>query len=71
MEYVIVNYPYIRDVYIDGVQNGQTNDVLYIDAGTHTFDLGCPVDYTPVEQDVTVYGTSVLTPMEITFSSEA
>ncbi|HHF0557990.1 TPA: hypothetical protein ACPHT1_002073 [Vibrio antiquarius] len=67
MEYVIVNYPDIRDVYIDGEQNGQTNDVLYIDAGTHTFDLGTPVDYTPVELDVVVSSTSVLTPMEITF----
>lgn len=68
MEYVIVKYPVTRDVNIDGEQNGQTNEKLYIDAGTHTFDLGLPKDYTPEEQDVVVSGTDVLTPMEITFT---
>ena len=67
MEYVIVKYPYIRDVYIDGVQNGQTNVVLYIDKGTHIFDLGSPIDYTPASQNVYVSDTSVLIPLEITF----
>lgn len=68
MEYVIVKYPDTRDVYIDDVLNGQTNEILYIDAGTHTFDLGKPEDYLPDEQDVVVSGTNVLTPMEITFT---
>jgi hypothetical protein len=40
MEYVIVKFPTDRYVYIDGEQNGHTNDVLRIDAGTHVFELG-------------------------------
>jgi len=68
MEYVVVKYPETRDVNIDDDQNGQTNDVLYIDAGTHLFDLGQPKDYEPAEQEVVVTGTDVLTPMEIIFT---
>lgn len=68
MEYITVKYPETRDVNIDDAQNGQTNDVLYIDAGTHKFDLGEPKDYEPAEQDIAISGTDVLTPMEIIFT---
>lgn len=68
MGYVIVKYPETRDVNIDDDLNGQTNDVLRVDDGTHVFDLGQPQDYEPAEQEVVVTGTDILIPMEITFT---
>lgn len=68
MGYVIVKYPETRDVNIDDDLNGQTNDVLRVDDGTHVFDLGQPLDYEPAEQEVVVTGTDILIPMEITFT---
>ena len=68
MEYVKVSYPTNRFVYIDGENGGRTNDVLRIDAGTHVFDLGTLVNYEPASQKITVQGTTLLAPMEITFT---
>lgn len=67
MEYVIVAFPTNRLVYIDGEQNGATNDVLRIDAGTHVFDLGPVKNYKPGSRKVLVKDTTVLEPLEITF----
>ncbi|MDJ0911735.1 MAG: PEGA domain-containing protein [Woeseiaceae bacterium] len=71
MEYVIVIYPTERLVYINDVQNGKTNKKLRIEEGTHKFDLGPRKDYEPESQTVTVTGTTVLDPMEITFTKES
>lgn len=68
MGYVIVKYPDNRKVYIDDGLNGNTNDVLRVDDGTHVFDLGQLRDYEPKEQEVVVTGTNILTPMEIIFT---
>jgi hypothetical protein len=67
MEYVIVTFPTNRFVYIDGEQNGSTNDVLRIDAGTHVFELGNLDNYRPGSRKVLVQGTSVLEPLEVPF----
>ena len=71
MEYVKVTYPTDRLVYIDDESSGRTNDVLRIDAGTHLFDLGPLVNYSPASRKVTVTGTTVLTPMVIAFRKKA
>lgn len=71
MEYVKVSYPTQRIVYIDGDKDGQTNDVLRVDAGTHVFDLGPFANYTPASQKVTVQDTTVLSPLEIVFRKKA
>ena len=68
MEYVKVTYPANRLVYINGDQGGNTNEVLRIQAGTHVFDLGKPVDYEPASQKVEVEGTTVLVPMVVAFT---
>jgi len=68
MEYVIVTFPTNRFVYIDDEQDGSTNDVLRVDAGTHVFDLGPLANYKPASRKVLVQGTTVLEPMEIAFS---
>ena len=75
-EFVIVTYPTNRSVYIDrGGRNeryltpsGNTNEILWIDAGTHVFDLGASADYDPPFQKVVIVGTTVLAPMLIVFT---
>ncbi|TAK84163.1 MAG: PEGA domain-containing protein [Betaproteobacteria bacterium] len=67
MEYVKVKFPTRRRVYIDEEENGYTNEVLRIDAGTHDFELGNLANYRPASRTVTVKDTTVLEPLEIAF----
>ena len=67
MEYVRVTFPTNRFVYIDGEQNGYTNDVLRVDAGTHVFELGNLANYRPSQRKVVVEDTTLLEPLEIAF----
>jgi hypothetical protein len=67
MEYVKVTFPTRRLVYIDDEENGYTNDVLRVDAGTHSFTLGNVANFRPASRTVTVEDTSVLEPLEIKF----
>ncbi|MEO8717040.1 MAG: hypothetical protein ABI423_02335 [Burkholderiales bacterium] len=67
MEYVIVRFPTRRLVYIDDEENGCTNDVLRVDAGTHVFALGNLYNFRPAQRTATVEDTSVLEPLEIKF----
>jgi len=67
MEWVMVTYPRVRDVFIDGRRSGQTNRLLIVGEGTHMFDLGTPPDYRPTKRTVTVTDTSPAAPMIIDF----
>lgn len=67
MEHVIVTFPTKRLVYIDGEENGYTNDVLRVDAGTHVFELGNLANYRPASRKVLVQATTVLEPLEVAF----
>ena len=67
MEYVRVTFPTDRLVYIDDEKNGYTNEVLRVDTGTHSFDLGPVENYRPGSRNVTVKGTTPLEPCEIAF----
>jgi hypothetical protein len=58
MEWVVVKYPRVRDVFIDGRRSGETNRLLVVAEGTHRFDLGMPPDYAPDRQIVTVTDTA-------------
>jgi hypothetical protein len=68
MEYVKVTFPTRRLVYIDDEENGYTNQVLRVDAGTHVFALGKVENYRPATRTVTVQDTSALEPLEVKFS---
>jgi hypothetical protein len=70
MEHVKVTFPTRRFVYIDGEQNGYTNEVLRVDAGTHLFDLGNVRNYQPASRKVMVKDTTVLEPREIAFTKK-
>ncbi|MGH8587639.1 MAG: hypothetical protein ACREWE_16140 [Gammaproteobacteria bacterium] len=67
MEWVIVKYPRMRDVFIDGRRSGPANLMLIVREGTQTFDLGTPIDYRPSRRTVAVTGTSAADPAMIEF----
>lgn len=67
MEFVKVTYPSVRRVNLDGGPCGETGDVLKTSAGTHDFDLGAPLDYTPSSQTIQVRNTSKLSPLIVAF----
>lgn len=67
MEYVKVTFPTDRLVYIDDEENGSTNEVLRVEAGTHVFELGSLANYRPASRKVEVKDTTALEPLEIRF----
>ncbi len=68
MEYIEIRFVHVRKVFIDGDENGVTNEPLRIGAGTHLFDLGAPKDYTPAEIIKSISGTTALNPAIIEFN---
>ncbi len=64
MEYVIVSYPYNRNVLVDGEVSGVTNDTLMVETGTHTFALE-EQDYQLPTVTKTVEDTTALSPLII------
>ena len=71
MEFVLVTFPRIRPVRVDGGRVGQTGQVLRLQRGNHIFDLGNPRDYTPPNVQTPVVNTSPTTPMVIAFDPTA
>jgi hypothetical protein len=69
-ENVFVEYVASRTVYVDGTKCGETNEVFLVETGTHTFDLGKPVTYTPPAVTLQVKNTTPLDPLVITFQPE-
>jgi len=67
MEFLLVVYGTERDVLIDGVPAGLTNHLITLAPGTYTVSLDGDKDFTPVEQEILVTGTSPLKPMRIEF----
>jgi hypothetical protein len=67
MEYVKVTFPTDRLVYIDGEENGNTNELLRVEAGTHVFELGNLQNYRPASRKEMVKDTTALEPLEIKF----
>lgn len=70
-QFINVSFPEVRTVLSGGNPVGPTNQDLIINAGTHTFTLDGPLNYTPSSQQLVVGGTSVVTPMEIAFNLAA
>jgi hypothetical protein len=67
LEWVWVDHPRVRDVFVDDIRTGTTNQLLIVSAGRHTFDLGKPVTYAPTRRMVTVTATTPATPRVIEF----
>jgi len=67
VEYVLVSFNEARTVFVDGVPMGKTNMMLQIQEGTHEFNLGAPVNYTPPNKLAIVVGTTPVSPHLIKF----
>ncbi|HEV8539562.1 MAG TPA: hypothetical protein VGQ60_00220 [Nitrospiraceae bacterium] len=67
MEYLIVHFPRSRRVKINDEFNGRTEELIELEAGTHTVSLGPPNNFTPAEQRIRLVDTSELEPREVTF----
>lgn len=65
MEYVVVVYPTVRSVRIDGQVAGNTKDTLRVETGHHVFDLGSPPDYRPARVEKDVENTTSIGPLII------
>jgi hypothetical protein len=67
MEYLIVRFPGMREVRVDGVPHGRTNIVMQFEGGIHVVTLGPPWNFAPLEQKVLLYNTAALDPYRIEF----
>ena len=67
MEFLLVVFGTERDVLIDGVPAGITNQLITLAPGTYTVSLDGDSDFTPAEQDILVNGSSPLRPMKVEF----
>jgi hypothetical protein len=67
MEFVLVTFPTLRPVRMDGAQQGQTGQIIGVQRGTHIFDLGSPQDYMPPSVQTIVSRTSQMQPLVIPF----
>ena len=71
MEFVLVTFPTLRAVRMDGAQQGQTGQIIGVQRGTHLFDLGSPQDYTPPRVQAIVANTTQMQPCVIPFQPAA
>ena len=67
MEFVLVTFERLRGVFMDGMRQGQTGQVIGVEAGHHDFDLGSPEDYAPSSVPAVVMGTTPTQPMIVPF----
>ena len=67
MEFLLVVYGTERDVVIDGVAAGLTNHLITLAPGTYLVSLDGDNDFTPVEQQILVNGSSPLRPTKVEF----
>jgi len=66
-EYFKVLFPEQRDLFVDGIKMGQTQQKIEIGKGTYTIKLGPPLDYRPKWRRPTIKDTSFDDPMVLTF----
>lgn len=69
MEFVLVTFPRVRSVRMDGATQGQTGQVIAVQRGVHIFDLGSPLDYTPPSVQTPVANTTSGAPLVVAFQS--
>lgn len=69
MEYLLVNFPDDREVLIDAIIQGRTNETIEVEKGTHSISLKSPPrDFKPAQKKIILAGTSALTPQGVTFA---
>jgi hypothetical protein len=74
MGYAIVEFPGRREVFVNGVSQGDNRDdtgqyrILRVGDGLQTFTLGGPLDYTLPSQTVEVVNTTSIQPLRVVFA---
>src|SRR5262249_6628146 len=69
LQFIRVTFPGARTVFVDGGANGRTGRTLRVEEGPHSVSLGKPVNYSPSEQAINPFGTSLENPEVVPFSS--
>lgn len=67
MGFLLVEYPTVREVFVDGVQYGMTKTPFQISTGYHRIDLGPSNDYTPSSRRVEISGEPSAAPVRTSF----
>lgn len=67
MEYLLVRFKERRKVIVDGEYNGWTEELIELEAGTHTISLAPPNNFKPLKEAVTLRDTDTISPMEVKF----
>ncbi len=68
MEYLLVNFPDDREVLIDAILQGRTNENIEVEAGTHIISIRTPPrNFTPLKKKIVLSETSPLQPREVIF----
>lgn len=66
-EWIVVEFPDERNVYVDGKPSGRTNIPIPVSRGFHRITLGELPDYTPSFQVVDVGGAPEVAPLRVEF----
>jgi len=66
-EFLLVKYPEVRPLLINGVPQGRTNIVVRLEAGTYEVALDGRRNYSPDFQTVTLRFTGITFPAMLTF----
>jgi len=66
-EFLLVNFPESRQLVINDVQQGWTNRVVRLEAGTYDVALAGRRNFSPDLQTVTLRDTAPTDPQKITF----
>ncbi len=67
MEYLVVRFPELRHVIIDGTLQGETGELIELEAGTYKLSLAPPPNFRPDAIEIVLEGTSPLEPLEVIF----
>ena len=67
MGFLLVEYPMVRKVFIDGMPCGATKTPFQVSNGYHQVDLGPDLDYSPYTQRVRVQGEPYQAPITASF----
>lgn len=70
MEYLLVKFPEYRGVTVDGMEQGKTNVLLELGAGSYTISLNPSDDLKPHSKKVKLQKTSPLKPLKLTFEKK-
>ena len=70
-EWVRVVFPAARAVQVDDGVLGLTNEAFIVQRGTHVFDLGTPLNFTPPRITQAIAGTTQTNPFILTFTQNA